>query len=81
MMKFKEIRAQLSARDISYWESDNGQRLYIRACYFGEKNCFDYGEPYRKPRCYMKDKFLQELFNDPRIIVLSCDDCCGCGGW
>ena len=81
MMKFKEIRSQLNSRDIDYWESDNGQRLYIRACYFSNKNFFDYGEAYKKPRCDTKDKFLKELFNDPRIVVLACDDCGGCSGW
>lgn len=84
MMTFKNIRAYLDKKGIYYWESDNGQRIIIRACTFDgkkESNFYDYGEPYKEPKCYSKDKVLQELFNDPRIIVEDCSNCCGCAGW
>ena len=83
-MKFKNIREYLNKKDLSYYESDNGQLLYIMACAFDsakKSNFYDYGEPYKKPQCYTKDKILQELFNDPRIIVIDCSDCSRCAGW
>ncbi len=84
MMKFKEIRNYLDKENISYYESENGQRLILKACAFDSKNhtnFFDYGEPYKEPQCYTKNKILKELYNDPRIIINTCDECCGCAGW
>lgn len=84
MMKFKNIRMYLDKKGIHYYESDNGQKLIIRACAFDsdeESNFYDYGKPYKKPMCYSKEKFFQELFNDPRIIIVDCSDCCACAGW
>lgn len=84
MMKFKNIRAYLDKKGILYNESDNGQYLYIRACAFDsdtQTNFYDYDEPIKTPRCYNKEQFFQELFSDPRIKIVTCDDCCGCAGW
>lgn len=83
-MKFKNIRAYLNENNIPYFETENGQHLIIQACSFDSKehsNFFDYEEPYKAPNCYTKDKILKELFNDPRIIIQTCDVCCGCAGW
>lgn len=84
MMKFKDIRAYLDKKGLYYCESDNGQKIFVRACAFDSAkntNFYDYGEPYKEPQCYTKDKILQELFNDPRIIVTDCSNCCSCAGW
>lgn len=84
MMKFKEIRNYLQKENISYYESENGQYLYLKACAFDDKNhsnFFDYGEPFKELQCYTKDKILKELYKDPRIIIETCDICCGCAGW
>lgn len=80
MMTFKEIRNYLQKENISYYESENGQHIIIPACYFSDNNFFDYGEPYKPPKC-KPDKFLLQLYNDPRIIIETCDICCGCAGW
>jgi len=84
MMKFKEIRNYLQKENISYYESENGQHLFLKACAFDDKNhsnFFDYGEPFKEPCCYTKNKVLKELYNDPRIIIMDCSECCGCAGW
>ena len=84
MMKFKNIKMYLDKKGIHYYESDDGQKLVIRACAFDsnkESNFYDYGEPYKEPKCYNKEKFFQELFNDPRIIIVDCSECCACAGW
>lgn len=84
MMRFKNIRTYLEKKGIRYYETENGQKLVIPACAFDDEkhsNFFDYGEPYKKPHCYNKDKFFKELFNDPRIIIIDCSDCCSCAGW
>lgn len=84
MMKFKDIRMYLDKKGIYYYESENGQQLILKACTFDsdeKSNFYDYGEPYKKPVCYRKEKFFQELFNDPRIIIEDCSVCCGCAGW
>lgn len=84
MMKFEEIKDYLQKENISYYESDNGQHINLPACTFDsekQSNFFDYEEPYKEPHCYTKDKMLKELFNDPRIIVIDCSDCCSCAGW
>jgi len=83
-MKFKDIKSCLNEKNIPYYVSENGQKLILRACAFDSKqhtNFYDYGEPYKEPQCYNKDKFFQELFNDPRIIIEDCSICCGCAGW
>ena len=83
-MKFKEIKNYLKDKNIPYYESENGQFIVLRACTFDSKNhtnFFDYHEPYKVPHCWTKDKVLKELFNDPRIIIEDCSDCCGCAGW
>ena len=84
MMKFKDIRAYLDKEEIRYFNSDDGQRIGIRTCAFDsdeKSNFYDYGEPYKEPQCYSKDKILQELFNDPRITIINCSECCCCAGW
>ena len=84
MMKLKNIREYLEKKNIHYYTSENGQKLIISACAFDsdeESNFYDYGEPYKEPKCYSKDKFFQELFNDPRIVIVDCSECCSCAGW
>ena len=84
MMTFKDIRAYLNKEGIFYEESENGQHLILHACAFDSaknSNFYDYGEPYKEPQCYNKDKFFQELFNDSRIIIVDCSECCSCAGW
>lgn len=84
MMRFKDIEAHLDRDNIYYYRTDNGQQIVVPACAFDSKNktnFYDYEEPYKKPQCYKKDKFFQELFNDPRIMVIDCSDCCRCAGW
>ena len=84
MMTFKQIRTYLNKEEIPYFESENGQHLIIHACAFDSdkhSNFYDYGEPYKLPHCYTKDKVLKELFNDPRIMVVDCSECCSCAGW
>lgn len=84
MMRLKDIESYLSKNNIPYYRSDNGQHIILSACTFDsekQSNFYDYGEPYKKPQCYNKDKFFQELFKDPRIIILDCSDCCSCEGW
>ena len=83
-MRFKDIRKYLNEHNYTYSESENGQHLMLPACNFDNdkhSNFFDYGEPYKKPHCYTQDKVLKELFNDPRITIITCDDCCSCAGW
>lgn len=84
MMTFKEIRNYLQKENISYYESEDGQYLYLKACAFDDNNhsnFFDYGEPFKEPCCYTKNKVLKELYNDPRIRIMDCSECCGCAGW
>lgn len=84
MMKFEKIKNYLDKKNITYYETDDGQHIILHACAFDNKNhsnFFDYGEPYKKPHCYTKDKVLKELFNDSRIVVIDCSDCCACAGW
>lgn len=87
MMKLKNIRAYLDKNNITYSFSEDGQHLILPACAFDDENdmtktnFFDYNEAYKKPRCYNTAKFWKELFNDPRIIIRTCDECCGCAGW
>ena len=80
-MTFKTIRQELENRNIEYTMSENGQKILIRACYFSGNNFFDYEEGYKPPICTTNNKFLQELFDDPRIKILTCDECCECAGW
>ncbi len=84
MMELEEIKNYLHKENITYYESENEQKLMLPACAFDNKNhsnFFDYGEPYKKPHCYTKNKVLKELFNDSRIIIEDCSDCCSCAGW
>ena len=84
MMKLKEIESYLNKKKIKYFRSENGQNIILHACAFDSKtqsNFYDYGEPYKEPQCYSKDKLLQEIFNDTRIIIEDCSVCCGCAGW
>lgn len=80
-MKLKEIRQSLRKKNIPFYNSPDGKLICIKSCYFSHKNFFDYGKGYKKPRCDSKDEFLQELFNDRRIHIITCDECCGCAGW
>ena len=80
-MKFKDIRKALDERGIDYWLSENGQRLYIKACAFSPNNFFDYGEEYKKPQCDNNDYLMRTLFEDSRIKITTCDLCCSCAGW
>ena len=84
MMKLKDIESYLDKKNIHHYRSENEQCIIIPACAFDSKsntNFYDYGEPYKKPQCYNKNKFFQELFNDSRVIVIDCSECCGCAGW
>ena len=84
MMKLKDIESYLDKKNIRYYRSENNQKIIVPACAFDSKNhtnFYDYGEPYKAPQCYNKNKFFQELFNDPRIIIENCSNCCGCAGW
>ena len=84
MMKLKNIESYLEKKHIRYYRNANDQKIIVPACAFDSKNhtnFYDYGEPYKEPQCYNKDKFFQELFNDPRVIVIDCSNCCACAGW
>ncbi len=59
------------------FRSDNWQHLFIKNCHVGN-GIYDYGEE-EKPINF-KSEYLF-LKNDPRIIILTCDNCCECGGW
>jgi len=70
MMKFKNIRMYLDKKGIHYYESDNGQKLIIRACAFDsdeESNFYDYGEPYKSPCVIVKRNSFK---NYSMILVL-----------
>lgn len=84
MMRLENIKKYLNKKNIHYYESEDGKKIWVPACAFDSKNqtnFYDYGEPYKEPQCYNKSKFCQELFNDPRIIIVDCSECCSCAGW
>jgi hypothetical protein len=83
-MRLENIEKYLNKKNIHYYESEDGKKICVPACTFDSKdqtNFYDYGEPYKEPQCYNKDKFFQELFNDSRVIVVNCSECCSCAGW
>lgn len=82
MIKLKEITKYLDKNGISYWRSENNQKLILRACAFNsetESNFYDYGEPPKPIKCF--DQKMQFIFNDPRVVVINCGECWGCAGW
>ncbi len=84
MMRLENIEKYLSKKNLRHHRSETGKQIIVPACAFDsdkQTNFYDYGEPYKKPQCYNKNKFFQELFNDPRIIIIDCSECCSCAGW
>lgn len=78
------IEAYLRKEKISYHMDEEEQCIVVPACAFDDdthSNFYDYGESYKKPRCYTKDKFMAQIFTDPHVIVMDCGECCGCAGW
>lgn len=77
MLKLKNIEKKLND---SAWRSDNGQHLYIKSCALGH-NFYDYGEDEPEEIDFSYHPDLKKIENDPRIIIITCGDCCGCAGW
>lgn len=77
--KLEEIEKMFSSETCgrpACWRSENDpNKLVIRCCALGAG--WDYGD---EPN-YKIDPKYEFLKNDPRIIILWCDDCYGCGGW
>jgi len=73
MLKLKEIEKMF----YDTYRTENGQKLCIYACNVGE-NGYEYGEPEPPITYYPEYEFLR---NDPRILLIRCDDCCQCGSW
>ena len=72
--KLEEIKKMFSKEEC--WRSEiDPNKLIIKCCALGAG--WDYGET---PNYEINSKF-EFLKNDPRIIILWCGDCYGCGGW
>lgn len=78
------IKAYLEKEKFSYRMTEDEKHIVVPACVFDSEthsNFYDYGEPYKQPHCYTKNKFLAKIFTDPHVIVMECGECCGCAGW
>ena len=73
MKSIKEIKDMFPGSFLS----KNGECLCIKSCWIGD-NYFGYGEE-EKPLVWDDEYYF--LANDSRIIVSTCDECCGCGDW
>jgi len=80
MIPLKKVEAYFNRKNdghsLTCWRAENGQSLVVKACVVGD-NFYDYGET-PKPIRYNYAPWAE---NDPRIIVISCEECCGCAGW
>ena len=77
MKKLKEIEKILDENNVSWWRSENGQWLEIKACAVGD-NFYDYEDD---PKPIMISKDWEWVKNDHRIHIVECCICCGCAGW
>ena len=58
-----------------------GKYIFIKACVFGD-NFYDYGEDETPIKFFKKYKHLkEEILDNPKIIVVRCENCCACAGW
>ena len=77
MRKLKEIERLLKKDGHSFHRSENNQQIYIYWCCVGN-NFYDYGKEKPKTTDY---SFAPYVKDDPRIILITCEDCCRCAGW
>ena len=78
MYKLKEVEKYFGEQ---CWRIDGGQKLAILSCALGD-NFYDYGEaPKEELDLSNVPSQFSNLFNDDRIVVIECCDCCGCSGW
>lgn len=78
MIKLKEIEKQFDKLKIEYHRSENNQYLCVYCCSIGN-NFYDYGE--NQPKEWDYSNFPKDLINDPRIVIIPCEECYGCAGW
>ena len=78
MLKLKDIEKHFNS--FCAWRTDNNQQLCIKSCALGQ-NFYDYGDEPPIALDFSECPELKGIENDPRIIIIMCEDCCGCASW
>ena len=79
MEKLKDICRFLDKHHVKYERSENNQQILIKSCEIGD-NFYDY-EYGERPKAVIFDPPFAHLKNDPRIIIIICENCWECAGW
>ena len=74
----RKIRKANSFRDPCS-RSCNNQTLFVLNCAVAKNCCYGYCDKEIPP--FKFDPEWEYLRDDPRIEVVRCEDCCGCGDW
>ena len=81
MLKLKEIEKKLNKKQVRFYRTEDGQGIVIEPpCQvLTENSLFGYFDKTVSPQV-LKEEFWY-LKDDHRVLILTCEECCGCGDW